>query len=179
MNANDFSTQAWYCLRAQPKREHIAAEFLRKRDGFEVLMPRIAYRKDTQRGVMRWVEPMFPCYFFAKLNLEEDLFKVRSSPGVSGVVHFNGKFVPVDETSMEWLREQAGEHEILEISDEMVLGDEVKIVEGAMRGTIATIQRVLPSKRRVEVLLDFLGNEIRTVLDWKSVLIDRDAMFAR
>jgi hypothetical protein len=39
----------WFCLRAEPKREHLAATALRRRFGIECLSPRLRFRKLTQR----------------------------------------------------------------------------------------------------------------------------------
>ena len=44
------SSAAWFCLRAQPKHEHIAAGHLRELPGIEVFLPRIRFRRQTRRG---------------------------------------------------------------------------------------------------------------------------------
>ena len=51
---------AWYCLRTQTKREHLAAASLWEIGGIEVLSPRLRYKKVTRRGKVWWVEPLFP-----------------------------------------------------------------------------------------------------------------------
>ncbi|HXO97259.1 MAG TPA: transcription termination/antitermination NusG family protein, partial [Chthoniobacterales bacterium] len=57
---------AWYCLRAQPKREHIAAAHLRILQGVTVFCPRIRFQRATQRGLVWVTEAMFPGYLFAR-----------------------------------------------------------------------------------------------------------------
>lgn len=171
------SDKAWYCLRAQSKREDVAAELLRQQDGLEVVMPRISYRKLTRRGVVKWVEPMFPCYLFAKLNLASDLPKVRSASGVSSVLHFNGAFAVVPPEVIDALKAQAGKDQLLELDnspESTQPGDQVTLVQGAMAHTTAVVQEVLPAQQRVEVLIDFLGQPQVVQLDWKQVLVDKD-----
>src|SRR5437773_11457647 len=40
----------WFCLKAQPKREHLAAIALRRQFGIECFSPRLRFRKMTNRG---------------------------------------------------------------------------------------------------------------------------------
>ena len=60
---------AWYCARTKPKHEHIAAANVRQNLGLEVFHPRLRMERATQRGVMRVVEPLFPCYIFIRCVL--------------------------------------------------------------------------------------------------------------
>lgn len=171
------SESAWYCLRALSKREHAAAQLLRQREGLEVVMPRISYRKLTRRGVVKWVEPMFPCYLFAKLCLITDLSKVRSTSGISSVLNFNGKFIEIPQATIEDLKKQSGKEQLLELDNSIECvqpGDKVTLVEGAMARTKAIVRGVLPSQKRIEVLINFLGREQSVQLDWKQVLMERD-----
>src|SRR5690606_1020565 len=71
MTAPPPSAPAWYCVRCQPKREHIAAERLRALEAVEVFCPRLRYRKATRRGKVWWVEPLFPGYVLARFALAE------------------------------------------------------------------------------------------------------------
>ena len=85
----------WYCLRSQPKHEHIAAAHLRQTPGLEVFCPRVRIQRRTQRGLKWFVEAMFPNYLFARFALREHQTMVRYSPGVSGIVHFGQHIAPV------------------------------------------------------------------------------------
>src|SRR5260370_33331325 len=61
-------TKAWFCLRAQPKREHIAAACLRQTCEVEVFCPRLRFRQLTSRGPVWFIEAMFPGYLFARFD---------------------------------------------------------------------------------------------------------------
>ena len=50
---------AWYCVRTQPKHEHIAAASLGRNLGLEVFHPRLRLERATRRGQMRVIEPLF------------------------------------------------------------------------------------------------------------------------
>src|SRR4029453_16180158 len=56
----------WFCLKAQPKRENLAAIALRRQYNVECFSPRLRFRKMTSRGPVWFVEAMFPGYLFTK-----------------------------------------------------------------------------------------------------------------
>ena len=47
---------AWFCLRTQPKHEHIAAAHLKDDPGIEIYLPRIRFKRATRRGPV-WLKP--------------------------------------------------------------------------------------------------------------------------
>src|SRR5690242_13066122 len=68
---------AWYCARTKPKHEHIVAAGLKRQLGLEVFHPRLRMERPTKRGVVRVVEPLFPCYVFVRCNIGTSLDSVR------------------------------------------------------------------------------------------------------
>ena len=162
----------WFCLRSQPKHEHIAAAHLKKMEGIEVFLPRIRFRRATRRG-MAWVtEALFPNYFFARFDWQASLRQVQAARGVSNVVHFGERWPVVEESVLEDLKQSFGAEELHTISATLQPGDEVEIGEGAMRGLSAIVSRVLPSRDRVAVLLDFLGRQ--TVIEVPANFLLKD-----
>jgi len=87
-NPPEITEPLWYCLRSQPKHEHIAAAHLRQTPGIEVFCPRIRIQRKTRRGLKWFVEAMFPNYLFARFDRTQNQTLVRYSPGISGIVHF-------------------------------------------------------------------------------------------
>ena len=86
------ASPAWFCLRSQPKHEHIAAGHLRQIEGADVFNPRMRFMRNTRLGPVTVTESMFPNYLFARFDWELLLNRVHYSPGVSGVVHFGTKW---------------------------------------------------------------------------------------
>lgn len=162
--------QHWYCLRSQIKREHLAAKVLRSRWELEVCLPRISHRKKTARGPVRFVEPLFPGYLFARFDAAEHLRAVRSTEGVSGLVHFNGKVIPVAGEVITGLQSLAQGEEVIEIEETYEPGDEVEVAEGTFAGIRALVKAYYPAKERVRVLLEFLGRETEVDLPAASVI---------
>jgi Transcription termination factor nusG len=75
----------WFCLKAQPKREHLAAIALRRQFGIECFSPRLRFRKMTNRGPVWFVEAMFPGYLFTKFVYSKQHRAVEASHGVRRV----------------------------------------------------------------------------------------------
>jgi hypothetical protein len=71
----------WYCLRAQPKHEHIAAAHLRKLQSVSVFWPRIRFKRSTRQGLVRVTDAMFPGYLLAGFDLAEMHRQIRSTHG--------------------------------------------------------------------------------------------------
>jgi transcriptional antiterminator RfaH len=161
---------AWYCLRSQPKHEHIAAAHLRILEGVTVFCPRIRFKKVTRQGSVWVTEAMFPGYLFAHFTLTEMHRQVQYAPGVSGIVRFADRYPTIDEVALDHLRVHTGESEVRELSYKLSQGDEVRILEGAFAGLEAVVVRVLPAKERVKILMDFLGRKIEAEVGHSSVL---------
>jgi transcriptional antiterminator RfaH len=70
----------WFCLKTQPKREHLAAIALRRQFRIECFSPRLRFRKMTNRGPVWFVEAMFPGYLFAKFVYSKQHRLSRDAP---------------------------------------------------------------------------------------------------
>jgi transcriptional antiterminator RfaH len=165
----------WFCLRSQPKHEHIAAAHLRKMADVEVFLPRVRFKRATRQGAAWVTEALFPNYLFARFDWDASLRQVQSARGVSGVVHFGDRWPIIAEAVMEELRREIGANELHTISAELLPGDAVEIVNGSMCGLRAVISRVMPSRERVAVLLDFLGRQTTIEMSAHSVIKEGNA----
>lgn len=163
---------AWYCARTKAKHEHIAAANLRKNLNLEVFHPRLSIERATRRGVMRVSEPLFPCYLFFRCLIEEKLNEIRRTNGISTVVHFANRIPSIADAVIEELKECFEGEETMTVEDRLSPGDEVIVAEGAFRGMSAFVLRVMPARRRVQVLLDVLGRPTPAEIDESSVVIE-------
>ena len=150
---------AWYCIRTQPKHEHIAAGHLRQEAGIEVFLPRIRFRRPTREGPAWFTEALFPNYLFGRFVLQDQLRQVCHLTGVSGVVHFGGHWPSIPDAVIADLRSTIGAEEVHVIGEEVSPGDSVVISGGVFNDLRAVVTRVMPSRQRVAVLLEFLGRQ--------------------
>jgi len=167
---------AWYCARTKPKHEHIVAAGLKRNLNLEVFHPRLRIERPTRRGVVRIVEPLFPCYVFVRCNLSECLDSVRYVNGVSSLVHFGQRIPVVPDQVVDELKQCFESQELMDVEDCLSPGTEVVVGEGAFHGFNGIVLRVLPAKQRVQILLDFLGRTTLTEVDRKSLIVENQSM---
>jgi len=163
LSASDLLRQTdplWFCIKSQPKNEHLAAAALRRHMSVECFSPRIRYRKNTRRGPVWFTEAMFPSYLFARFVYPEQHKQVQYAPGVSTIVRFGSQVAAIPDSVIAGLREASGDEEVIIFDPTLNVGDVVRIAEGAFHGLDAVITQVLPAKERVKVLLTFLGREV-------------------
>lgn len=167
------SEPKWYCLRSQPKHEHIAAARLRQCEGLEVYCPRVKIQRSTRRGLVWFTEALFPNYLFARFEMMRWHSLVRSAQGVSGIVRFGDLVPEVPAQVLTDLRAFMGDCEMKTVSFQIAEGDDVEIVEGPFRGQTGVVTRLLPARERVKVLLEVLGGA--TEVDLRLTAIFKQA----
>ncbi len=180
MSAISTDAPAWYCVRAQTKREHIAAEHLRDIGGLDVFCPRIRYRKATRRGKIWWMEPLFPGYLLVRFRLSEMERAVTFSQGVRGLVKFGSDVPSIPDSLVETLREEvrsrshsATDDDSMTVSPVLEVGEEVEIANGPFQGMRGSVVSVVPATERVKILLEFLGQKQAIDIDFFSILLPR------
>jgi transcriptional antiterminator RfaH len=170
---------SWFCVRSQPKREHIAAANLARLLHLEIFNPRLRTKKVTRRGPVWFVENLFPNYLFARFILATQLDDVKFTPGVSHVVQFGGRYTVIPKNIIEDLRLNFGANE-LQLSEELPSqGDVVTITAKVLDGFRAVVLRVMPARQRVQVLLDLLGRSSMVELSLASVVPERSPLPSR
>jgi transcriptional antiterminator RfaH len=167
------STPAWFCVRSQPKHEHIAAAHLRQEPDLEVFLPRLRFKRPTRVGPAWVTEALFPSYFFARFDWLTALRKVHHARGVRNVVHFGERWPTIPDRIIAELRAHLGDEEIHQVDPDLQPGDEVQIVGGAFEGLQAVIQRVMPGRKRVAVLMEFLGQQTTVQVDNQWVVLEK------
>ena len=167
------SGTGWFCVRSHPKREHIAAAHLRMISQVDVFCPRLRVKKATKRGVVTFVECLFPNYLFARFDSKLLLDKVKHSPSVSTIIHFGNRLPMVPETVIEELRAGFPEDEVLDCDRHVEVGDEVTIGEGPFAGMQARVLRVMTPYQRVEVLLEMLGRATPVIVNPAFLVVER------
>jgi len=169
------SAENWFCLRSRPKHEHIAAAHLKTMEGVAVYLPRVRFQRTTRQGLAWVTEALFPSYLFARFNWQKSLRQVQAARGVGGVLHFGARWPVIEDAIIVDLKQAVGAEELHVISARLQPGDAVEIAEGAMRGLSAVVSRVMPSRERVAVLLDFLGRKTTIEVPAKYLIKEGDA----
>jgi transcriptional antiterminator RfaH len=160
----------WFCLKAEPKREHLAATALRRRFAIECLSPRLRFRKLTRRGPVWFVEAMFPGYLFAKFVYSTQHRAVESSHGVRGIVRFGDRLATLPDDTIIALQSKAGTEEVVTVDSSLKSAQPVQLIEGPFQGLEVVITQLLPARERIRVLLEFLGRSLEMEVPAEKVL---------
>lgn len=142
----------------------------------EVFNPQLRVERSTQRGIVRVIEPLFPCYIFVRCVLEESLSEIQHTGGVNGLVRFGNRIPRVDDSRVEELQECFATEETMTVESRIAPGDEVRIGDGVFAGVRAFVLKVMPARMRVQVLLDILGRPTPVEVDRRSVTPERNSL---
>ena len=116
------TTLYWFCLKAQTKREHIAADHLRQIPGTAVFLPRVRFQRKTVRGLAWFTEALFPGYVFARFNFQQQFRQVNHAGGVRGIVHFGDRWPTIPDEAIAELQLALGTENIHTITDPLAVG---------------------------------------------------------
>lgn len=154
------SVQRWYLIHTKPLGEETARANL-ERQGYHIYFPRLLRRVRHRQKWLEQLVPLFPRYFF--LRLDEGLHSlkpVHSTLGVSTVVRFGLRYVVVPDEIFGALRARenpaSGLHELRR--SVLVPGTPVTIIKGQFSGLEGVFGRE-NGRDRVMILLSLLGRQ--------------------
>ena len=155
----------WFCLRAEGRREHLAAVNLAHRNEVEAFAPRIRLRREGRTGGVHTVtEALFPGYLFARFRYPEQVRRVVSTTGVVGLVAFGGPPPRLDDGTIAQLRQHAASAVAAPVAPVFEEGDWVRVAAGCFRGTEGRVRQATAGHDRVCVLLRLLGHDVEISL---------------
>jgi transcriptional antiterminator RfaH len=102
------------------------------------------------------IAPMFSGYLFARLSLLEDFAKVTRTPGVKSFISFGDGPVSIGTAAIEFLKQREGPDGLIRCGTMISNSSEVRIVTGPFRGLMGIVQRMVPARERICVLMDLL-----------------------
>lgn len=146
----------WYALHTKPNSEYRVVAGLQQRE-IETYLPEVNL---PQSGKARQSVPFFPCYLFMRV----DMGKMRTAqwqwtPGLRRVVSIGNEPTPIPDQVILLIKDKLDE--INETgsfpSQPYKAGDTVRITKGPLAGMLAIFEKPTSSRRRVQVLLNFLG----------------------
>jgi transcriptional antiterminator RfaH len=135
-----------------------------ERQGYACYLPQMQIERVRRRKAVIVTEPMFPRYLFVRLDSSghgKSWSPIRSTLGVSGLVHFGARAARVDDGLVELLRQREETMPTEAIFD---LGDAVVITDGPFAG-VAAIFQTADANRRAFVLLEILSRPASLLID--------------
>ena len=157
------TTTAWYLVHTKPRQEDVALANL-QRQGYECYLPQMRIERIRRRKAEVATEPMFPRYLFIRLDSSDQgksWSPIRSTLGVSQLVHFGARAAKVDEVLVDLLRQR---EQAMPLDAMFHSGDSVVITDGPFAG-IEAIYQTADADRRAFILLDILSKPVSMQID--------------
>jgi len=135
-----------------------------ERQGYECYLPQMRIERVRRRKVAITNEAMFPRYLFVQLDTSaqgKSWSPIRSTLGVSHLVHFGGYAAKVDKALIDLLRER---ERVMPLDAMFQPGHPVVITDGPFAGIEAIFQTSDP-KRRAIILLEILSKPVSMIVD--------------
>jgi transcriptional antiterminator RfaH len=151
----------WYVIYSKPHKEEQVQMHLGLK-GIEGFFPRLQWPGGA--GRKKGITPLFPNYLFARINLATEAHCVTWAPGVKRIVSFSEQPVPVENSVIEFLKDQADPYGIIRARSQLSAGQQVEITGGPFDGFIGVIQNPPNAKGRVKILLKLLSRPISVKL---------------
>jgi len=129
----------WIAVYTKPRHEKVVqAEFEEKQ--IESYLPLIR-KKHRWSDRMKWVEtPIFKSYIFARIELK-NYMDVLQTHGVHHIIKFQNKIAVIPEFQIKNLKKMIDGGFDPFPSDYFVVGDEVKVMGGPLKGITGVIAR--------------------------------------
>lgn len=145
--------QNWYLVQCKPRQDERAEENL-MRQGYECARPKCKCERIVRGQRQVNIESLFPGYLFIQMSDDANWAPLRSTRGVSRVVGFGGRPLPVSEDLVRHLQQRAE----IEITTGYKVGDNVRIMSGRFV-ELDAIFMAMDGEERVVLLIKLLNRQ--------------------
>jgi transcriptional antiterminator RfaH len=145
-----------------------ASVFLLGHKGIETYFPEINECISIKGRLHERRVGLFPGYFFAKFDYDEQYRMVCYCRGVRKVLRFGQYLVEVEQGLLDDIRRRLGQNDTINLSRARE-GDVVRIRHGALSGIEGMLESFLSGRERVVVLLRALSYQGRVVVNRSDI----------
>jgi len=129
----------------------------------QVPLEEVIEEKDGKRKVS--LKKRFPGYVIIKMIMgDEAWYVVRNTRGVTGFVGPGSKPVPLSD---EEVRSMGVAETTIDL--DLELGENIRIISGPLKDSIAMIQEIILEKHKIKALVEMFGRETLAELDFNQV----------
>ncbi|MEW6408746.1 MAG: transcription termination/antitermination NusG family protein [Nitrospirota bacterium] len=168
-----FGVKNWFVLYTKPRLEDFVTERL-KRIELEVLNPKLKRRKTIRGRLQEVIEPLFPCYIFANLDIDLHYRLVKYTRGVKRFVGNEGSPAPVGNEIIDAIKSRIKEGYVTIQPPSFKPGEEVLIKEGPFKDFIGIFERDMKAKDRVIILLNAVSYQARVTIEKEFLVRVKD-----
>jgi transcriptional antiterminator RfaH len=162
----------WYLIRTKTGKERWVRDQLSNAVA-EVFLPLLKVRAPRWGRMAVSIAPLFPCYVFARFDLQRQYFDIKYMTGVRAIVSAGVDPLAVPAPIVTEIRGR-GVDDVIEIPDKPFdTGERVVVVDGPFRGFEAIFQRYVSGAERVAILLSAVESSgLRVVLSASALAKD-------
>jgi len=132
--------EKWIAVYTKSRHEKVVIQELEKKN-IEAYCPIIKKRRQWSDR-KRWVEfPLFRSYVFAKIELKNSLF-ILQTMGVHHIVKFQGNISIIPNEIIQNIKSMIDRGFTVEQVEYFVKGDEVKVVDGPLKGMEGIVVKI-------------------------------------
>ena len=170
--------QKWYAIMTKPRKEQTSTSFL-EQAGIETYYPEIneCFSVKGRRCVRH--AGLFPGYFFARFDYDEQYRTVSYCRGVRKIVMFGQAPAEVESGLLDDIRRGLGRRDIIPTIHTPTHGEVVRISHGPLAGVEGVFDSCLSGKERVVVLLRALSYQSRAVVKLSDIQRFSEAVVVR
>tara|TARA_X000000368_G_scaffold94306_1_gene72175 strand:+ start:201 stop:680 length:480 start_codon:yes stop_codon:yes gene_type:complete len=132
---------------------------------FDYYLPKITIKKTKSNSK---VEVLFPGYIFINTSLE-NYSVLKYTKGIKNIIKFGEHISYLTDEEIKKIRNIEETSKLKPIISKIRIGQEALVAKGSFRGMVVKICS-LPSKKRVDILLYFLGSKRRTSISEKDLI---------
>jgi transcriptional antiterminator RfaH len=169
------SSSWWYVIKTARFKESYVGVQLEAIAHAEAYVPLAKLPRQHLRRGQAQIEPLFPGYVFARLDLTKQLLALRRVQAFQSLVCFDGQPACVDASIIDELRRRERGRGHISISlpkSSFLPQDSVRVTEGPFRGMAGRFVRYVDSTARVCILLDILRPQSVLELPVQAVAAD-------
>jgi transcriptional antiterminator RfaH len=153
----------WFAVYTRPRQEDRVEKNLSR--AFEVFNPLLKRRRLARGNCEQVVQPLFPCYVFARFEPGIHYHMVKYTRGVRGIVGPPGLPWPVSEEILRIIRGRMDSDGYVTVRPDLVPGDRVEITDTSLRGFAGIFENEMKASDRVIVLLNTIEYQARVEIE--------------
>jgi transcriptional antiterminator RfaH len=152
----------WFVLNTKPKKE-LHVEKLFSEGGIDFYCPKYLHESK--------VRPFFSGYGFINFDYPAQYQLVKYTRGVKRIVGNQQGPIPIPKHTIQAIkkREINGFVELEKYGQDPVIGDEIEIAEGPMKGLRGVFSKELTDRERVVILLNYVSYQGQLIIEKKKL----------
>lgn len=154
--------KAWFVLNTKPKKEFQVEKMFTEAE-FRIYNPKYLHENR--------IKPFFPGYEFIYFDYPQQYQLVKYTRGVKKVVGNRDGPIPIPEEVILEIksREVNSLIELYKYGEEPIVGDEIEVVEGPLKGLKGIFKREVPERERVLILLNYVSYQGQLLIEKKKL----------